>query len=180
MQVIDEPLEGLKLIKFDIYKDGRGFFAERYSHNEFARLGINNNFVQDNFSHSTAGVIRGLHYQTEPAQSKLVTVTRGKILDIAVDIRKNSQTFGQHFAVELSGDNGLMLFIPAGFAHGFCAVTEADVWYKVDGHYNPKTEAGLTYDDSELDIKWPVAEPVVSAKDASLPSFAQYKQRPVF
>lgn len=180
MKIVDEALNGLKLIQFNIYKDSRGFFAERYSQREFERLGIKYNFVQDNFSRSAAGVIRGLHYQRDPDQAKLVGCTRGKILDVAVDIRKDSPTFGKHYSVELTDENGLMLMIPAGFAHGFCAITDADVFYKVDGFYNSNTEGGLVYNDPTLNIMWPVAKPIVSDKDQELATYAEYSKQPVF
>jgi len=180
MKIIDEPLPGVKLISFDVFKDSRGFFAERYSQRKFELLGLQYEFVQDNFSHSAAGVVRGLHYQTEPEQVKLVGCVSGKILDVVVDIRKDSPSFGKHYSVELSGDNGLMLLVPSGFAHGFAAITEADVFYKVDGFYNPKTEGGLVYNDPELGIKWPGGKAIVSDKDLKLPAFAEYKRMPVF
>ncbi len=180
MQIVDEPLEGLKLISFNKFPDDRGWFAERYSNTKFEAIGINNVFVQDNFSVSKPGVIRGLHYQKDPGQAKLVSVTHGKILDVAVDIRRDSKTFGKHYTVELSGENGLMLFIPGGFAHGFCAITEAHVLYKVDCLYNPRNEGGLAYNDTGLAIKWPVAEPLVSPRDAVLPGWQEYSAAPAF
>lgn len=180
MKVISEHLNGLKVVKLDLFNDDRGFFVERYSEKKFKEAGLPVNFVQDNFSHSKANVIRGLHYQRNPDQAKLVGCTRGRILDVAVDIRKDSKTFGQHFAIELSGENGLMLFVPAGFAHGFAALTEADVSYKVDGLYSPAGDGGIIFNDKDININWGVKDPLVSAKDKALQSFANYKNNPVF
>jgi dTDP-4-dehydrorhamnose 3,5-epimerase len=166
-------LPGLKRIELKIHRDDRGFFVERYVENRFCESGIVAHFVQDNHSRSKPGVIRGLHYQTDPAQGKLVSVTRGRIWDVAVDLRKDSPTFGKWEAVELSDENGRVLWIPAGFAHGFCVLgdVDADVLYKVDAPYSPKTEAGIHYADSTLAIEWPVTNPVVSKKDRDLPGF---------
>jgi len=180
MKIISEHLNGLKLIQLDVFKDDRGFFAERFSEKKFEAIGLPTNFVQDNFSHSAAGVIRGLHFQKAPDQAKLVGCTNGKILDVAVDIRKDSKSFGEYFSVELSGDNGLMLYIPAGFAHGFAAMLDADVMYKVDGIYNRLGEGGIRYDDPALNIEWGVKYANVSPKDKELPSWKDYLKAPVF
>lgn len=180
MHIVNEPLPGLKLIQLDIFKDDRGFFVERYSEKKYRDIGLPTNFLQDNFSRSVEGVVRGLHYQANPDQAKLVGCTNGKILDVAVDIRKDSKTYGKHFAVELTGENGLMLFVPAGFAHGFAALTEADVLYKVDALWNKAGEGGIKYDDPILNINWGIKYPVVSEKDAKLPDFADYMKNPVF
>lgn len=173
MKVTDTPLAGLKLIELKLFTDGRGFFTERFK--QTLDLG---NFVQDNHSRSSAGVIRGLHYQRDPDQAKLVSCIRGSIYDVAVDIRKNSPTYGQHYGVEL--DVTRMLYIPAGFAHGFAALEECDVIYKVDGYYNPAGEGCILYNDVELGIKWPAKTPLVSEKDLNGISFSEYKQNPVF
>jgi dTDP-4-dehydrorhamnose 3,5-epimerase len=180
MKIISEHLNGLKLIQLDIFNDDRGFFVERYAEKKFASIGLPTNFVQDNFSHSKAGVIRGLHFQRSPDQAKLVGCTRGKILDVAVDIRKDSKTFGKYFAVQLSGTNGQMLYVPAGFAHGFSALEESDVLYKVDGLYNKEGEGGIIYNDADININWGVKTPIVSGKDLQLGTFQAYKQKPVF
>ena len=179
-KIIEEKLNGLKLIQLDIYTDNRGYFSEKFKKSSFEKIGITGNFIQDNFSFSKAGVIRGLHYQKKPDQAKLVSVTRGKIIDIAVDIRCKSPSFGQHYAAELSAENGRCLYIPAGFAHGFCALTDADVIYKVDGEYNKEGEGGIAFNDAELAIKWPVTNIISSEKDTQLQSFAQYKTNPAF
>jgi dTDP-4-dehydrorhamnose 3,5-epimerase len=167
----------LKIIQLDIYQDFRGFFTERFNKKNFTELGLPTEYHQDNFSYSLPGVIRGLHYQQNPSQAKLVGCTRGRIWDVAVDIRKNSLTFGQHFAIELSGENGKMLYVPAGFAHGFCVLGDesADVMYKVDSRYSKEGEGGIVYNDPDLNIKWPVKDPIVSEKDRILPGFKQYQ-----
>ena len=180
--VKDGKLPGLKLIELKIYGDDRGFFTERYVEERFAGYGLPERFVQDNHSRSKPGVIRGLHYQTDPAQGKLVGVIRGKIWDVAVDLRKDSPTYGKWEAFELSDENGRLLWIPAGFAHGFCVLgnEDADVMYKVDAAYSPKTEGGILYSDPDLKIEWPVRDPIVSGKDKVLPGFANYAKNPLF
>lgn len=179
-------LPGLKLIDIKIYNDDRGFFVERYKAEWSQKYGLPT-FVQDNHSRSKPGVIRGLHYQAHPAaQSKLVGVLRGRIWDVVVDLRANSPTFGQWDAVELSDVGGKLLWIPAGFAHGFCVLgnEEAEVMYKVDAPYQAAAEGGIRYDDPTLKILWPFHEfkaaPLISEKDKSLPTFEQYRSKPVF
>ena len=174
MKVTELELAGLKLVELNVYKDNRGFFTERFKES----AGIGANFVQDNHSRSETGVVRGLHFQKNPDQAKLVSVVRGKIIDVAVDIRIASPTFGKHVAVEL--DESKMLYVPAGFAHGFAALTECDVLYKVDGYYSPTGEGSIKFDDAELGINWQVKNPIVSDKDKNAKSFAEYKQNPVF
>jgi dTDP-4-dehydrorhamnose 3,5-epimerase len=184
MKIYDTGLEGLKIIELKVFADERGFFNERYVEKNFEQLGIKNKFVQDNHSRSATGVIRGLHYQKNPDQAKLVSCISGRILDVAVDIRSNSSTFGKHFSIELSGENGLMLFVPAGFAHGFSVISQkdADVLYKVDGYYNKAGEGGIIFNDPKLNIDWKVAEnhSVVSEKDLKLATFLEYSKNPVF
>jgi dTDP-4-dehydrorhamnose 3,5-epimerase len=166
------------LLIFDpvVYKDNRGYFFESYNEQTFFKEGVTNRFVQDNQSFSTYGVIRGLHYQLDPhAQSKLVRVLQGRIIDVAVDLRRSSPTFGKWFAIQLSGDNKRQLFVPRGFAHGFSVLSEtAEVSYKCDGLYSKESEGGIRYDDPELGIDWqlPAGKAVVSAKDLDLPLFA--------
>lgn len=177
MKFIPCDIQGLILIEPSVYKDSRGFFFESYNQKPFAQNGIAINFVQDNQSFSTYGVIRGLHYQLNPhAQAKLVRVLQGKILDVAVDLRKGSPTYGQHFDVELSDENNLQLFIPAGFAHGFSVLSQtATVLYKCDAFYNKESEGGIRFDDADLNIDWKVdpAHVVVSEKDLQLPLFKE-------
>ncbi len=175
-------LPGLKRIELKIFRDERGFFTERYVEDRFQALGIPARFLQDNHSRSKPGVIRGLHYQSNPAQGKLVGVIRGRIWDVVVDLRRDSPTFGRWEGLELSDENGHLLWVPAGFAHGFCVLgdQDADVMYKVDAPYSPKTEGGIVYSDPDLKIDWPVRAPLVSPKDAALPGFLEYAKNPVF
>jgi dTDP-4-dehydrorhamnose 3,5-epimerase len=173
MKVSDVSISGLKLIELKIFNDNRGFFVERYNEKAFTDAGLPTRFVQDNHSRSSARVLRGLHYQTAPAaQSKLVSVLKGRIWDVAVDIRQDSPTYGKHYALELSDSNGLSLWIPAGFAHGFCVLGDepADVLYKVDEFYSPNCDRGIRWDDPALNIPWPIHDPIVSEKDARLPA----------
>lgn len=182
MQAITCPIDGLLLIELKIHGDSRGFFVERFNASKFEEFGIPTDFVQDNYSRSAPGVLRGLHYQHSPSQGKLVGVTRGRVWDVAVDIRKGSPTFGDYYGVELSEDNGLLFWIPPGFAHGFCVLGDepADMLYKVTGQYNPEGEGGIRHDDPELDIPWPLQEPTLSARDTTLPSFLEYRENPIF
>lgn len=171
MKTHPTPIPGLILIEPKIFRDERGFFQERFRTDRFSELGITEPLVQDNHSRSVPNALRGLHFQTNPNQGKLVGVVRGKIWDVAVDIRKNSPTFGKHYSVELSDENGLQLWVPFGFAHGFCVLgTEpADVIYKVTGYYNAKTDNGFRWDDPSVGVKWPVKNPLLSPKDCVLP-----------
>jgi dTDP-4-dehydrorhamnose 3,5-epimerase len=159
------------LIEAQQYRDDRGFFAETYKLSEFAAHGIPHAFVQDNLSHSARGVLRGLHYQKQPkAQGKLVTVLKGRVFDVAVDIRHGSPTYRQWVGMELSGENCRMLYIPTGFAHGFCVLSEtADVVYKVTEEYARDLDRGIVWNDPEIGIQWPVSKPILSPKDAALP-----------
>ncbi len=177
MKIFNTDILGLKIIELDTYKDERGYFVERFNQNKFQELGLPINYFQDNYSYSLPRVIRGLHYQQNPSQAKLVGCTRGKIWDVAVDIRKNSPTFGQYFAIELSDENGKLLYIPAGFAHGFCVLGNepVGVMYKVDNYYSKEGDGGIIYNDPDLNIKWPIISPIVSIKDQVLPSFKEYK-----
>ena len=176
VKIIQTPIPDLKLIELDIYKDNRGFFVERYNEKSFKELGLPTNYIQDNFSKSAPRVLRGLHYQNNPSQAKLVGCVSGKIWDVAVDLRKKSKTFGQHFAIELTADNGKLLYIPAGFAHGFCVLGDkpADVMYKVDALYSKEGEGGIIYNDPDLNINWPIKDPILSDKDKDLKNFRNY------
>lgn len=171
MKIHSTPLKGLALVELKVHGDERGFFVERFREEWLQQLGIQEKFVQENHSRSAPGVLRGMHFQTNPPQGKLVGVTRGKIWDIAVDIRKNSPTFGHSFGVELSDTNGLLLWVPYGFAHGLCVMGNepADVIYKVTGYYNPDTEGGFIWNDSDANLKWPEKNPLISARDQKLP-----------
>ncbi|MCM2321836.1 MAG: dTDP-4-dehydrorhamnose 3,5-epimerase [Oligoflexia bacterium] len=180
MKVTSLGLPGLLLVETRVFGDKRGFFMERFNQEEFSRLGLPDTFVQDNHSRSAPGIVRGLHFQTDPAQGKLVGVVRGAIWDVAVDLREDSPTFGQHATMELTGESGRFFWIPAGFAHGFCVLGDepADLLYKTTALYNPKTEGGIHWADPELGIPWPLRSPVLSARDEGLQSFAEYRKRP--
>jgi len=177
MQVTNLEIPGLKLIVPPRFEDERGFFSETYSEKALREAGVTDTFVQDNFSLSTRqGTIRGLHFQRPPhAQAKLVRVNRGRILDVAVDLRRSSPSYGKHVAIELSRRNWAQLYIPAGFAHGFCTLEpDTEVAYKTSAPYAPDAEGGILWSDPSLAIAWPVdpRDVTVSDKDARLPSFA--------
>jgi len=167
-------IPGLILVSPSSFGDTRGFFMETYKKSAFAANGITDDFVQDNFSHSVGGVVRGLHYQKSPrAQAKLVSVISGEIFDVAVDIRPGSPTFGQWAGVSLSAANKNMLYIPAGFAHGFCVVSEeVDFTYKVSAEYAPDLDRGILWNDPDIGISWPVSAPILSDKDRQLPTLS--------
>lgn len=175
MNFIETPLNGLFLIEPKIWKDERGYFYESYNSKVFAEAGIRVDFVQDNQSFSQRGTLRGLHVQANPfEQGKLVRVIQGKVLDIAVDIRKNSPTYGQHYSVELSGENFRMLWIPPGFLHGFVTLEDQTIFtYKVTNLYNKASEIGVRWDDPELNLNWGIdtGEAILSEKDLALPLF---------
>jgi dTDP-4-dehydrorhamnose 3,5-epimerase len=176
LQVIDEPLAGVKLLAPRVIGDGRGFFMESYSRRDFAELGVTHDFVQDNHSRSTRGVLRGLHYQLGHAQAKLVRVTRGRVFDVVVDIRRGSPTFGRWAGAELSEDNHLCLYATEGFAHGFLVLSDiADFQYKCSDFYSAPDERGLPWDDPEIDIEWPLdgREPLLSERDRGWRSLAE-------
>jgi dTDP-4-dehydrorhamnose 3,5-epimerase len=178
VRVIDLELNGLKLIQPEVFGDQRGFFLETYSAPRYETFGIDTLFVQDNHSLSVKGTLRGLHYQSSPGQAKLMRVSRGRIWDVAVDIRPGSKTFGRWLGMELDDEKREQLFIPVGFAHGFCVLSDvAEVQYKVSTPYDAKTERGLSYADPELNVAWPVTAPVLSARDANAESFASYRAR---
>ena len=175
MEIIQEPLPGLLLLKPKVFADHRGHFYESYRADFFAKIGLDVSFVQDNQSLSNKGIVRGLHFQSPPrAQDKLVRVVAGAVLDVAVDIRKNSPTYGKVFAVELTAENFLMLFIPKGFAHGFATIEDAVFTYKCTNYYDKASEAGIIFNDPELNIDWGIENPLVSEKDLELPSLKQF------
>jgi dTDP-4-dehydrorhamnose 3,5-epimerase len=167
MKVQKTPIEGLMVIYPDVFKDGRGYFFENYNYKKYADAGIDINFVQDNISKSSAGVVRGLHYQAGAGvQAKLCHVLKGRALDVAVDIRFGSPTFGKYFSLELSEENHVQLFIPGGFAHGFSVLSlEAIFHYKCSNFYNKPDERAILYNDPDLNIDWMVTNPIVSDKD---------------
>lgn len=163
-----QKIEGVILVKPKVFGDNRGFFMETYKKSDFFANGITEEFVQDNHSKSTKGVLRGLHYQAKPyGQAKLVRCSKGRIYDVAVDIRKESNTYGQYVKVELSEENKHMLFIPNGFAHGFVALTdEVELLYKTGGKYVPSADRGILWSDEDINIDWEIDfEPILSEKD---------------
>ena len=171
MQVSKTPIDGLLTIEPKIFADPRGMFYEVYSESRYEEHGISC-FVQDNHSISKKGVVRGLHYQVNPGQSKLVRVTRGEIFDVAVDIRKQSPTYGKWWGLSLSETNNFQLYIPIGFAHGFCVLSEsAEVLYKCSDYYSPENERGIMWNDPDLAIEWPIENPIISEKDNVYPRF---------
>ena len=184
MKTVKTDIDDLLIVELDMIKDSRGFFVERFNKEKFADVGLPTEFVQDNHSRSAPGTIRGLHYQYSPPQGKLVSAIGGSILDVAVDVRKESPSFGKYFSIELKEDDNKMLWVPAGFAHGFCVTGNkpADVVYKVTSLYNPDGEGGIMWNDKDINVNWPVEEleshggPYVSNRDKSLSSFSTYMQ----
>jgi dTDP-4-dehydrorhamnose 3,5-epimerase len=166
MKIEETRLPGVLLLTPTIYRDDRGAFMETFNSRRMAEAGLPANWVQDNFSISKKNVLRGIHYQVVQPQGKLVRVTHGAVLDVAVDLRRSSPAFGQHVAVELSGENGAMLWIPAGFGHAFVVLSdEAGFAYKVTDYYSPTGERTILWNDPDLAIKWPVEKAIVSEKD---------------
>ncbi len=165
------------LIKPKIFEDSRGFFMETYKYSEFVKAGINEKFVQDNHSKSIKNVLRGIHFQLNPkAQGKLIRCIKGKIFDIAVDLRKNSPTFKQWIGIELSEENRLIIYIPAGFGHAFLTLSEeAEVIYKTTEEYSPEHDTGIRWNDPDINITWGIKDPIVSEKDAKLPFLKDVK-----
>ena len=175
MQLVEEPLAGVKLLAPKVIEDSRGFFMESYNRRNLAKLGIVHDFVQDNHSRSSRGVLRGLHYQIDHAQAKLVRVTRGSVFDVVVDIRRGSPNFGRWAGAELSEGNRLCLFAEAGFAHGFLVLSDvADFQYKCSDFFNAKDERGLPWNDQEIGIDWPLEglDPLLSERDLGWRSLA--------
>lgn len=175
LKVINTPLLGCLVIEPKVFPDSRGFFLETYQNKKYSEIGIDELFVQDNRSRSSKGVLRGLHFQTNKPQGKLVSVTSGEVFDVAVDIRVDSPTFGKHFGIVLSSELNNQLYIPPGFAHGFCVLSDyADFYYKCTEYYDSISEQGIYWDDADLAINWPISNPLVSDKDAGLQSFKEF------
>jgi len=177
MTIESTPLKDCIIIKPNVFGDERGYFFESFHQEKFRTLtGVNTPFVQDNQSYSTKGVLRGLHWQKgTSAQSKLVRVVKGEVLDVAVDLRQHSETYGQHFSIRLSGDNNLQLYVPRGFAHGFVVLSDDVIFqYKCDNYYDKAAEGGIYYADPELAIDWilPYEQLIVSSKDLELPNMS--------
>ena len=182
MNIIPTPLQDLILIDPKSHHDERGFFFEAFQAERYQRLLKKNiHFVQDNLSRSSKNVLRGLHYQIQQPQDKLITVIRGSVFDVAVDIRTQSATFGQWFGVILNDENHYQLYIPKGFAHGFCVLSEiVDFHYKCSDYYNPKTEQGILWSDPNLAIDWPLSAPIISAKDKNYACLKDIPSRLLF
>ena len=180
MQVTKTKLEGVLILEPKVFGDARGWFMETWSARKFEAAGLNYNFVQDNQSFSAQrGTLRGLHYQTAPfAQAKLVRCTRGKLLDVAVDIREGSETFAKWVAVELTAENKKQLMIPRGFAHGFITLTDdVEIQYKADAFYAPTCDGNIRWDDAEINIDWPFAPTILADKDAKAPTLRERLER---
>jgi len=170
MKAHNTAIDGAYLIDLDVFGDKRGFFLESYEKRRYAKHGIDADFVQDNRSFSLKGVVRGLHYQVKHPIGHLVYVTRGTVFDVGVDLRPNSRTFGKHVAVTLSGDGNQQLFLPAGVAHGFCTLgDENEILYKCTEHYYPDDEAGVLWNDPDLEIPWPFSDALIKERDAAFP-----------
>ena len=170
MRSVDTDIEGLIIVEPDVYPDKRGFFTETFQAQRYAEAGINCAFVQDNLSYSTKGTLRGLHFQVNRPQAKLVHVISGEIFDVAVDLRPGSATFGKWAGVDLSGTNHRQLFIPEGFAHGFYVLSDTAYFaYKCSDFYAPDDEGGVLWSDPDIGIRWPAGDPIVSARDQGLP-----------
>jgi dTDP-4-dehydrorhamnose 3,5-epimerase len=170
MEIVETELPGVLVIEPDVFGDSRGFFLETWNQKGYAACGVDDEFVQDNLSLSSRGVVRGLHYQMPFTQAKLVYVIQGEVQDVVVDIRAGSPTFGEWFGTNLSGENKRQLYVPQGFAHGFSVLSEAALFaYKCSDFYNKEADSGIAWDDPDLGIDWKVAEPSLSEKDQALP-----------
>ena len=177
MKVTETPISNLLIVDPQVFEDDRGYFFESFNERKFSEiLGIDITFVQDNESFSSEGVVRGLHFQNPPfAQGKLVRVIHGSALDVVVDIRKKSETYGKHYSVELSSTNKRMLWIPPGFAHGFLSKENDTIFsYKCTDFYNPESEGSILWNDPDLNINWKVDDPIVSNKDNNAPRFSTF------
>jgi dTDP-4-dehydrorhamnose 3,5-epimerase len=182
VRITPTPLEGLCVIDIDYFKDERGFFIESWNRRDFAAMGLTADFVQDSHSASRYGVLRGMHYQDMTAPMiKLVRCTVGKILDVAIDLRADSSTFGRWFAIELSGENKRLLYVPVGFAHGFATLSDhCEVQYKQTNYYQPRAEGGIAWNDQDVGIRWPYDNPTLSDRDQRQSSLKEYRMNPAF
>lgn len=179
MKIIETALPGVLIIEPTVFADERGFFLESFQAERYREAGMDRAFVQDNHSRSRRGVLRGLHFQRRHPQGKLVRASRGSIFDVAADIDPASPTFGQHVGVTLSDENHRQMWIPPGYAHGFCVLSdEADFEYKCTDLYYPNDEGGVLWSDPDLNIQWPLSDPLLSAKDLALPSLADLEKHP--
>jgi dTDP-4-dehydrorhamnose 3,5-epimerase len=178
MQVEDLPLAGAKLIRPRVFRDARGFFFESYSAAAYQAAGIRETWVQDNHSRSARGTLRGLHYQSKPGQAKLVRVTTGRVFDVIVDIRPESATFGQWHGLFVDAEEHAQVYIPVGFAHGFCVLSDiADVQYKVSTPYDAAHECAIRWNDPAINVDWPIVDPILSQRDQTSELFADFKAR---
>jgi dTDP-4-dehydrorhamnose 3,5-epimerase len=176
------PLEGLLVIDIDFFRDERGFFMESWHRRDFAEAGLPHEFVQDSHSRSSYPVLRGLHYQDMRApMTKLVRCTVGSVFDVALDLRVSSPTFGRWFGIELTAENKTQLFVPVGFAHGFLTLSDVcEIQYKQTEYYRPSAEGGIAWNDADIGINWPVADPILSKRDQNQSSLKQYLENPAF
>jgi dTDP-4-dehydrorhamnose 3,5-epimerase len=171
---LETKLDGVVLLEPEVHGDERGFLVETFRAGAWREAGIEAEFVQDNHSRSRGGILRGLHFQTEPGQAKLVRAARGRIWDVAVDLRRDSPTYGRWEGHELDDVSHRQLFVPVGFAHGFCVLSdEADVHYRLSSLYDPATEKGIAWDDSDIGVEWPITDPQLSERDRSAPRLAE-------
>jgi dTDP-4-dehydrorhamnose 3,5-epimerase len=182
MRVSKTPLEGLLVIDIDFFRDERGFFMESWHKQDFAEAGLPQEFIQDNHSRSSHRVLRGLHYQDMRApMAKLVSCTLGRVFDVAVDLRVSSPTFAKWCGLELNAENKTLLFIPAGFAHGFLTLSDVcEIQYKQTAYYHPATEGGIAWNDPDIAVDWPLADPILSKRDQNQRSLKQYLLNPAF
>jgi dTDP-4-dehydrorhamnose 3,5-epimerase len=171
---LETQLDGVVLIEPEVHGDERGFLVETFRDDRWRELGVEVEFVQENHSRSGRGILRGLHFQTRPGQGKLVRCLRGRIWDVAVDLRSDSPTYRRWEGYELDDERHRQLYVPAGFGHGFCVLSEqADVAYKLSSYYDPATEAGIAWDDPDVRVEWPISEPVLSERDRTAPRLAE-------
>lgn len=179
IKIDSEHLNGLVVLKSQVFEDDRGFFFESYRADQFEKLGLPTNFVQDNHSRSSKGVVRGLHFQWEPPMAKLMRVTYGTAFLVAVDIRKGSPTLGKWYGEEVSAENKKQVYAPAGFARGFCVLSDfAEIQYKCTGIYNNKAESGFLWNDPEIGVEWPIKSPILSEKDDNAQTFSEWLSKP--
>ena len=178
MDVSSTFIEGLLVIRPNIFPDDRGLFFESFHESRYREIGIDYPFVQDNFSHSKKGVLRGMHFQKAQPQGKLVSVVNGEVFDVAVDLRPESTTFGKYYSIHLTSSERNQLWMPPGFAHGFCVLSdEVDLIYKCTDFYSPSDEVGLMWNDPALNIDWPISNPIISEKDENNLGFEDYRNR---
>ncbi|HBM14875.1 MAG TPA: dTDP-4-dehydrorhamnose 3,5-epimerase [Lentisphaeria bacterium] len=181
MKSLETKLKGVLLIVPDVFGDNRGFFLESYSRKKYQEIGIECEFVQDNHSASTKGTLRGMHWQINPGQAKLVRTTSGEVFDVVVDIRKNSPTFGQWEGFYLSAENKKQLFVPFGFAHSFCVLSDiAEFQYKCSTYYSKNDERGFIWNDPTINIQWPIESPILSQRDMKQPFFKDLNTKDLF